>query len=333
MARNSEKAMTTLARWRAAHLEGGIKDQERRPYLATECDELHKCEKWRRQIIGEVSRKVAQIQNAGLGEFKLRDLNDEINKLLREKGHWEDRIKELGGADYKNVGPKILDTDGKEVPGNKGYKYFGAAKIYLEYETCLNKNVRNFDILVGLNRSLRIQHACLKGFDNCDKELFLFSALVEYHSPKMARKTRAEMMKNIDADYYGYRDEDDGIIIPQEIELEKKVWVSISVIVEKVSEWKEKQAAIAKGEVTPDEDVEMEEESLYKPDTEIVDDEEMKKEEKADKEEHFIAHVPVPSQKQIEEALVTRKKMELLQKYASDNLQDEEQESKQLLGV
>lgn len=38
---------------------------------------------------------------AGLGEFKLRDLNDEINKLLREKGHWEDRILELGGPDYK----------------------------------------------------------------------------------------------------------------------------------------------------------------------------------------------------------------------------------------
>ena len=38
---------------------------------------------------------------AGLGEFKLRDLNDEINKLLREKGHWEDRIAELGGPDYK----------------------------------------------------------------------------------------------------------------------------------------------------------------------------------------------------------------------------------------
>ncbi|XP_052067668.1 pre-mRNA-splicing factor ISY1 homolog [Mytilus californianus] len=286
MARNSEKAMTTLARWRAAHLEGGLKDQERRPYLATECDELHKCEKWRRQIIGEVSRKVAQIQNAGLGEFKLRDLNDEINKLLREKGHWEDRIKELGGADYKNVGPKILDTDGKEVPGNKGYKYFGAAKD-----------------LPGV------------------RDLF------EQEPPKQARKTRAEMMKNIDADYYGYRDEDDGIIIPQEIELEKKVTV------EKVSEWKERQAAIAKGEVTPEEDVDMEEESLYKPDTEIVDEEEMKTEEKADKEEHFIAHVPVPSQKQIEEALVMRKKMELLQKYASDNLQDEEQESKQLLGV
>ena len=38
---------------------------------------------------------------AGLGEFRIRDLNDEINKLLREKRHWEDRILELGGPDYK----------------------------------------------------------------------------------------------------------------------------------------------------------------------------------------------------------------------------------------
>lgn len=37
---------------------------------------------------------------AGLGEFRIRDLNDEINKLLREKRHWEDRIKELEGPDY-----------------------------------------------------------------------------------------------------------------------------------------------------------------------------------------------------------------------------------------
>jgi len=67
-------------------------EKERRPYLATECDDEKKAEKFRRQIIGEISKKVAQIQNAGLGEFKLRDLNDEINKLLREKGHWEDRV-------------------------------------------------------------------------------------------------------------------------------------------------------------------------------------------------------------------------------------------------
>ena len=49
--------------------------------------------------------------SAGLGEFKLRDVNDEINKLLREKGHWEDRIKELGGPDYRvtNMGESFQD--------------------------------------------------------------------------------------------------------------------------------------------------------------------------------------------------------------------------------
>lgn len=43
--------------------------QERRPFLATECDDLQKAEKFRRQIIGEVSRKVAQIQNGKLLYF------------------------------------------------------------------------------------------------------------------------------------------------------------------------------------------------------------------------------------------------------------------------
>lgn len=63
-----------------------------------------------------------------MGEFRIRDLNDEINKLLREKGHWESQIRELGGPDYARVGPRMLDHEGKEVPGNRGYKYFGAAK-------------------------------------------------------------------------------------------------------------------------------------------------------------------------------------------------------------
>ena len=53
----------------------------------------------------------------GLGEHKIRDLNDDINRLIKEKGHWEDRIKELGGADYKNFGTKVLDSQGMELPG------------------------------------------------------------------------------------------------------------------------------------------------------------------------------------------------------------------------
>lgn len=278
--------MTALARWRAAHLDDK-KEVERRPYLATECDDVKKAEKFRRQIIGEISKKVAQIQNAGLGEFKLRDINDEINKLLREKGHWEDRIKELDGPDYRKIGPKMLDHEGKEVPGNRGYKYFGAAKD-----------------LPGV------------------RELF------EQEPPPPPRKTRGELMKDIDADYYGYRDEDDGVIIPLEKEAEKKA------IAEKVRAWKEKQEQIARGEKTEDSEETSEVPRLFEREEEDMDAdvEEPSTAEESDMT-HFIAHVDVPSQKQIEEALLERKKMELLQKYASDDLQAEEGEVKQMLGL
>ncbi|KAH9494516.1 NineTeen Complex (NTC) component [Bulinus truncatus] len=296
MARNSEKAMTTLARWRASQV-GGIKEKERRPYLASDCENLQEAEKWRRQIIGEISRKVAQIQNAGLGEFKLRDLNDEINKLLREKGHWEDRIVEIGGPDYKKTGPKMLDGDGKEVPGNKGYKYFGAAKD-----------------LPGV------------------RELF------EQEPPSAPRKTRAELMKDIDADYYGYRDEDDSIIVPLETEAEKQV------IKKKVQEWKEKQNKVQTGEMTQEEAHGTEEElfskeALAEKEDDDIDIESSKASSSQDAaflefdKQRFIAHVPVPSQKEIEEALLHRKKLELIQRYASESLQEEETESRNMLGV
>ena len=57
----------------------------------------------------------------GLSDYEIRDLNDEINKLMREKRHWENQIIALGGANYRrNVA--MLDSEGKEVPGTKGYK-------------------------------------------------------------------------------------------------------------------------------------------------------------------------------------------------------------------
>ena len=59
---------------------------------------------------------------------RVRDLNDEINKLLREKYHWERQIKALGGADYIASAPRSYDADGRELPGQRGYRYFGAAK-------------------------------------------------------------------------------------------------------------------------------------------------------------------------------------------------------------
>ncbi|XP_059735921.1 pre-mRNA-splicing factor ISY1 homolog isoform X1 [Bos taurus] len=283
LARNAEKAMTALARFRQAQLEEG-KVKERRPFLASECTELPKAEKWRRQIIGEISKKVAQIQNAGLGEFRIRDLNDEINKLLREKGHWEVRIKELGGPDYGKVGPKMLDHEGKEVPGNRGYKYFGAAKD-----------------LPGV------------------RELF------EKEPLPPPRKTRAELMKAIDFEYYGYLDEDDGVIVPLEQEYEKRHRAEL------VEKWKaEREARLARGE--EEEGEEEEEVNIYAVAEEESDEEGGPDGGGEDGRQKFIAHVPVPSQQEIEEALVRRKKMELLQKYTSETLQAQSEEARRLLG-
>lgn len=37
---------------------------------------------------------------AGLTEHEVRDLDDEIDKLMRERHHWENQIVSLGGSSY-----------------------------------------------------------------------------------------------------------------------------------------------------------------------------------------------------------------------------------------
>ncbi|KIY64096.1 Isy1-like splicing factor [Cylindrobasidium torrendii FP15055 ss-10] len=129
MARNEEKAQSMLYRFREAQAgELGLATRsDRRPRMASGCKSIRDCERWRGEILREISRKVSKIQDAGLSDYEVRDLNDEINKLLREKRHWENQLVALGGANYRrNVA--MLDDDGREVPGTKGYKYFGRAK-------------------------------------------------------------------------------------------------------------------------------------------------------------------------------------------------------------
>ncbi|KAF8144631.1 Isy1-like splicing factor, partial [Mycena galopus ATCC 62051] len=50
------------------------------------------------ELLREISRKVAKTQDTGLSDYELRDLNDEINKQMREMRHWENLIVALGGA-------------------------------------------------------------------------------------------------------------------------------------------------------------------------------------------------------------------------------------------
>ena len=130
MARNEEKAQSMLYRFREAKAMemGMVSRNDRRPRMASSCKDLRQCERWRGEILREISRKVTKIQDYGLTDYEVRDLNDEINKLMREKSHWETQIVALGGANYKRAAPSIKGADGREVPGARGYKYFGRAK-------------------------------------------------------------------------------------------------------------------------------------------------------------------------------------------------------------
>merc|ERR1712190_2164 len=144
---------------------------------------VKECEHWRSELLRGVAQKIKEIQNAALGEHRIRDLNDEINKDLREKGYWEDQIKALGGADYKAMKAQEVETYGAELASHSGYKYFGAAKD-----------------LPGVRE--------------------VFEAEVV---PEAPRKTRKQLFKNIQPDYYGWRDEEDGMLLlaEQEFEMEK----------------------------------------------------------------------------------------------------------------
>ncbi|KAH7860896.1 hypothetical protein Vadar_019263 [Vaccinium darrowii] len=297
MARNEEKAQSMLNRFITMKNEEKKKPKERRPFLASECRDLSEADKWRQQIMREIGRKVAEIQNEGLGEHRLRDLNDEINKLIREKVHWERRIIELGGPNYTKHSAKMTDLDGNivDVPNpsgrGPGYRYFGAAKK-----------------LPGV------------------RELF------DKPPELRKRRTRYDIYKRIDASYYGYRDEEDGILVKFEALAEKKMRE------EAVAEWKameeikrEAKRAVKSGEVAMV-SAAAAAKILFEEEEDVVE-EERKEREEMEKEKEFVVHVPLPDEKEIERMVVEKKKMELLSKYTSEDLMEEQSEAKDMLNI
>ena len=119
--------MSLMNRWvdQRRAVEGGAIDLSARPKFAHQSRTVKEAEVWRYSIIRELSSLIAQIQNAGLGEGRIRELNDEINRLLKTKVSWELQIKKLGGPDHSTRAV----ADGLELPDGQGYKYFGAARF------------------------------------------------------------------------------------------------------------------------------------------------------------------------------------------------------------
>ncbi|KAK2973483.1 hypothetical protein RJ640_009981 [Escallonia rubra] len=299
MARNEEKAQSMLNRFITAKNEEKKKPRERRPYLASECRDLAEADRWRQQIMGEIGRKVTEIQNEGLGEHRLRDLNDEINKALREKLHWERRIVELGGPNYTRHSAKMTDLDGNivDVPNpsgrGPGYRYFGAAKK-----------------LPGV------------------KELF------EKPPELRKRRTRYDIYKRIDASYYGYRDDEDGVLGKVEGPAEERMRAEV------VAAWAEMEEVKreAKRRVRSGEVAEVGGEArriLYEEEEDVVEEErrERERDEEKEKEREFVVHVPLPDEREIERMVVEKKKMELLSRYTSESLVEEQSEAKAMLNI
>lgn len=131
--------------------------------------------------------------------------------------------------------------------------------------------------------------------------------LFEQEPPPPPRKTRAELMKDIDADYYGYMDDDDGILVPLEMEAEKLA------VQKSVAEWKAKKESRMSTDQSSDEEEEV---NIYaEKQTEEEQDEDGLNPLLDGSQQRFVAHVPVPSQQDIEQALLRRRKQELLNKY------------------
>jgi pre-mRNA-splicing factor ISY1 len=114
--------------------------------------------------------------------------------------------------------------------------------------------------------------------------------LFEQEPPPPLKKSRGELMREVDAAYYGYLDDDDGVLIPIEEKASKEAMKNA------MEEWKEQLVKKGHVEGGDDEDEEMEKtDDLLAP--------------------RFVSHVSVPSQKDVEDALLRKKKKELMEKY------------------
>mmetsp|Transcript_9126 Transcript_9126/g.13548 ORF Transcript_9126/g.13548 Transcript_9126/m.13548 type:complete len:284 (-) Transcript_9126:51-902(-) len=283
MARPEEKAQAMLNKWvrmrdesdPTSTLSRSLLHNQKRPHLASKCEHRADAERFRNQIIREISDKVAKIQNEGLGEHAIRDLNDGINKLIREKYHWNRRIRELGGKDYNREERRAMaqaeqedgggDAQGLSLKGSGGYRYFGAAKD-----------------LPGV------------------RELFA------RHAAKLTKRKRGDVYKYITPDYYGLRDEEDGVLLELESGLAKEGQKKLKecrdghdVEVKQQQQQQGQDAALSS------------QNALY-----ATDESDGDSDDTTALENGIEAHIAVPSQEVVAQVLLQKKKDALLSRFA-----------------
>ncbi|KAK5118349.1 NineTeen Complex (NTC) component [Meristemomyces frigidus] len=195
MARNAEKAQSMLFRFRAQQASDlGILDinKTRRPKAISQQEHIPTCERWRGQVLKEISRKITKIQDPALSDYQIRDVNDELNRLFKEKWQWEMRIKELGGPNYMRGGSRVTDDEGRVIEGGgKGYRYFGRARE-----------------LPGVKE--------------------LFEAATKKPDGEGKKEGRQEMRMRVDAGYYGYGDDEaEGALLAYEVEKEREAYEAL----------------------------------------------------------------------------------------------------------
>lgn len=124
-------------------------NQLKRPRRVQNVEDLKLAEKWRSQVMSEINHRVTKLHDELINDYQIRDLNDEVNKLAKEKTAWDYRIKELGGvSSHSAVGGVRLNN----------YRYFGRAKELPEVKRLMDLKAQkeNSDEVVEVDSSKEI---------------------------------------------------------------------------------------------------------------------------------------------------------------------------------
>ncbi|QPG75975.1 hypothetical protein FOA43_003361 [Brettanomyces nanus] len=109
-----------------------------RPSRTQDVKNASDAEACRKMCMKDINRDLIRINDALTEEYQIRELNDKLNKLMRELRSWEYRIKELGGPDYFQKGGEQFYGNAAKI---NGYRYYGRAKELPDVQKLLNANL------------------------------------------------------------------------------------------------------------------------------------------------------------------------------------------------